>query len=350
MKAIVKAAPGKGVTIKDVPAPKPGPNDVLIRVIAAGICGTDAHIYNWDPWAQGRIKPPLIVGHEFVGEIVEVGSHAGAFTPGEIVSAEGHIACGHCTLCKTGQAHICRDMSIIGVDQDGCFAEFMAMPSSNLWRIPPEVPIEWAAIHDPLGNAFHTVLTAEIPGRTVMVLGCGPIGLMAIAIARASGATRVIATETNALRRGLAKTMGAHLVLDPSKEDVSRAIADATSGLGVDVACEMSGHPDAIRQALRSVRNGGRVQLLGLPTKEVPVDLAKDVIFKGITVYGVIGRLMYETWRQMSECLKAGLIDISPVITHRVGMEDFEKGIAAITSGEAGKVILIMDRERLMRR
>ena len=344
MKAIVKAAPGKGVSILDVPVPKTGPNDVLIRVMAAGICGTDAHIYNWDPWAQGRVKPPFVVGHEFVGEIVEVGTHVSGFSTGEIVSAEGHISCGHCILCKTGQAHICRDMLIIGVDRDGCFAEYIAMPATNLWRIPPEVPIAWAAVHDPLGNAFHTVLTADIPGRTVMVLGCGPIGAMAVAIARASGASKVIATETNPLRRGIAQKMGAHLVLDPSREDVLKAVADATGGLGVDVACEMSGHPDAIRQALRAVRNGGRVQLLGIPTKEVPLDLARDVIFKGITVYGVIGRLMYDTWRQMSECLKAGLIDLDPVITHKVGFDEFEKGIAAITSGEAGKVVLMMDR------
>ena len=217
------------------------------------------------------------------------------------------------------------------------------MPASNLWKIPPEVPIEWAAIHDPLGNAFHTVLTAEIPGRKVMILGCGPIGLMAIAIARASGAAAVIATETNPHRRELARKMGASAVLDPSKEDVSRFVADSTDGLGVDVACVMSGHPDAIRQGLRSVRNGGRVQLLGIPSKEVGIDLARDVIFKGITLYGVIGRKMYDTWHQMSESLKAGLIDLAPVITHRVPFDQFEKGLAAMASGEAGKVILLME-------
>ena len=343
MKAIVKPEPGRGLVIREVPVPKVGPTDVLIRVRAAGICGTDAHIYNWDPWAQGRVKPPLVVGHEFAGEIVEVGSHVTGFAKGEIVSAEGHITCGHCVLCKTGQAHICREMSIIGVDRDGCFAEFIAMPAGNLWRIPSEVPIEYAAIHDPLGNAVHTVLTADIPGRTVLVLGCGPIGLMAIAVARASGAATVIASETNPFRRRLAKTMGAHLALDPASDDVTRLVAQATDGLGVDVVCEMSGHPSALHQAFRSVRNGGRVQLLGIPTAEVPIDFASEIIFKGVTVYGVIGRKMYDTWRQMSELLRAGLVDLAPVITHRVAFEEFEKGIAAITSGEAGKVVLLMD-------
>lgn len=344
MKAIVKAAPGKGVSIAEAPVPKTGPNDVLIRVKAAGICGTDAHIYNWDNWAQGRIKPPVIVGHEFVGEIVEIGSHVQGFQPGEVVSAEGHITCGHCALCRTGQGHVCRETSIIGVDRDGCFAEFVAMPAGNLWRIPPEVPMEWAAIHDPLGNAVHAVLTAEIPGRTVMILGCGPIGLMAIGVAKAAGAARVVATETNPVRRALALEMGADLVLNPAQDDVLKAVLDATGGLGVDVACEMSGHPDAVRQALACVRNGGRVQLLGLSMKEVSIDLARDVIFKGITIYGVIGRRMYDTWHQMTELLKARLLDLSPVITHRVGIDEFEKGISAITSGAAGKVILLMDR------
>jgi threonine 3-dehydrogenase len=262
---------------------------------------------------------------------------------GEIVSAEGHISCGHCVLCKTGQAHICQEVSIIGVDRDGCFAEFIAMPATNLWRIAPSIPIEYAAIHDPLGNAFHTVLTAEIPARKVMILGCGPIGLMAIAIARASGAADVIATETNPLRRELAVKMGARIVIDPSREDVAAIVSQRTDGLGVDVACVMSGHPDAIRQGFRSVRNGGRVQLLGIPSKEITLDLSRDVIFKGITVYGVIGRKMYDTWQQMSEFLKAGLIDLDPVITHRVAFEQFEKGLAAMASGEAGKVILMME-------
>jgi threonine 3-dehydrogenase len=343
LKAILKKSAAKGLSLGEAPVPKIGPNEVLIRVRAAGICGTDAHIYDWNAWAQERIKPPLVVGHEFAGEIVELGSQVRGYAKGETVSAEGHITCGHCVLCKTGQAHICRDVSIIGVDRDGCFAEFIAMPASNLWKIPPEVPIEWAAIHDPLGNAFHTVLTAEIPGRKVMILGAGPIGLMAIGIARASGAARVIATETNPFRRELAMKMGAHQVLDPSKDDVAKAVADATDGLGVDVACVMSGHPDAIRQALRSVRNGGRVQLLGLPSKEVSIDLSNDVIFKGITIYGVIGRRMYDTWQQMSESLRAGLIDLAPVITHRIPFEQFEKGFAAMAQGDTGKVILLME-------
>ena len=343
MKAILKKAAGKGLSMGTVPVPKPGPNEALIRVKAAGICGTDAHIYDWNAWAQSRIKPPLVIGHEFAGEIVEVGEQVSGYAAGDIVSAEGHISCGHCILCKTGQAHICPDVRIIGVDRDGCFADFITMPATNLWRISPKVPMRWAAILDPLGNAFHTVLTADVPSRTVMVLGCGPIGLMAIAIARASGASDVIATETNPFRRELAGKMGAREIIDPSRQDVSKIVSDRTGGLGVDVACVMSGHPDAIRQGFRSVRNGGRVQLLGIPSKEITLDLSRDVIFKGITVYGVIGRKMFETWHQMSAFLEAGLIDLDPVITHQLPLDQFEKGLTAMASGDAGKVILTME-------
>jgi len=344
MKAIVKEHPGKGLSIREIPVPVIGTTEVLIRVKAAGICGTDAHIYDWDHWAEGRIKPPLVLGHEFAGEVIEIGREVRGVTLGQIVSAEGHLACGHCVLCRTGQGHICRDMKIIGVDVDGAFAEFVKMPATNLWPIPPEVPMEVAAIHDPLGNAFHTVLGGPgcIAGQTVLVLGCGPIGCMAVAVARAAGATRVIASEVNPLRRRLATTMGAHSVVDPREEDLASVVGAATEGLGADLVCEMSGHPDAIRQATRLVRNGGRIHLLGLPKDDVALDLSGTVIFKGVTVYGVIGRRMYETWTQMSAFLKAGLIDIRPVITHRFPFGEFESGIEAIKSGQAGKVILLM--------
>jgi threonine 3-dehydrogenase len=342
MKAIVKESPGPGLAIRDVPVPAVGPTDVLIRVKAAGICGTDAHIYEWDHWAQSRLKPPLIIGHEFAGEVVEIGREVRGIAPGQLVSAEGHLNCGHCTLCRNGDAHVCRDMKIIGVDVDGAFAEYVKMPASNIWPIAPEVGVDVGAIHDPLGNAFHTVLASPVAGLSVLVLGAGPIGLMAIAIARAAGAARVIASESNPFRRELAAKMGAHAVVEPG-EGLTRAVAEATDGLGVDVVCEMSGHPEAIRSALRLVRNGGAVRLLGLPKDEVSLDLAKDVIFKGITIYGVLGRKMYGTWMQMSAFLKAGLIDVRPIITHRVPFERFEEGIAAITSGKAGKVILTME-------
>ena len=345
MKAIVKDRPGKGLVIKDVPDPVIGTTEVLIRVKAAGICGTDAHIYDWDHWAEGRITPPLTIGHEFAGEVVEIGREVRGVNLGQIVSAEGHFACGHCALCRTGQGHICREVQIIGVDVDGAFAEFVKVPASNLWPIPPEVPIDVAAIHDPLGNAFHTVLggPGSIAGQTVLVLGCGPIGCMAVTIARAAGATRVLASEVNPVRRRLATTMGAHTVVDPKTGDLAAVVSEATGGLGVDLVCEMSGHPDAIRQATRLARNGGRIHLLGLPKDEVTLDVSGTIIFKGLTIYGVIGRKMYETWTQMSAFLKAGLIDVRPVITHRFPFAKFESGVEAIKSGQAGKVILEMD-------
>ncbi len=342
MKAIVKEAPGPGLAVRDVVVPSIGTTDVLIRVQAAGICGTDAHIWEWNHWAASRLKPPLIIGHEFAGEVVAVGREVRGIAPGQIVSAEGHLNCGHCVLCRNGDAHVCRDMKIIGVDVDGAFAEYIRMPASNIWPIPPEVPIEVAAIHDPLGNAFHTVLATPVAGATVLIQGAGPIGLMAIAIARAAGAARVICSETNPLRRALAAKLGAHVVVEPGA-GLSAAVGDATDGLGVDVVCEMSGHPDAIRSSLELVRNGGHVRLLGLPTDAVSIDLAGTVIFKGITIYGVLGRRMYDTWTQMSAFLKAGLIDVRPIITHRVPFERFEEGIAAIRSGQAGKVILTME-------
>ena len=343
MKAIVKERAGRGLAIREVPVPEIGPTEALIRVKAAGICGTDAHIYEWNHWAEGRIKPPLVIGHEFAGEVVEVGGDVRSVAPGQTVSAEGHLNCGHCFLCRTGQAHVCRDVRIIGVDVAGAFAEYIKMPAANLWPIPPEVSLEVAAIHDPLGNAFHTVLAAPVAGSSVLVLGCGPIGCMAVAVARAAGAARVLASEINPMRRELARRMGAHVVLDPRHEDLAAAVGTATGGLGVDLVCEMSGHPDAIRQAMRLVRNGGRVHLLGLPKEEVPLDISGTLIFKGITVYGVIGRKMYETWTQMTAFLKAGLIDVRPVITHRLPFGDFEAGIEAIRSGQAGKVILLME-------
>jgi threonine 3-dehydrogenase len=343
MKAIVKQSAGRGLVIQDVPEPEIGPTEVLIRVKAAGICGTDAHIYEWDAWAQSRLKLPLVIGHELAGEVVRAGREVKGVAPGQIVSAEGHITCGHCALCRTGQAHVCRDVKIIGVDIDGCFAEFIKMPAANLWPIPHGVPIDVAAIHDPMGNAFHTVLTAPVSGATVLVLGCGPIGCIAVAVARAAGASLVIASEINPLRRKLAEQMGAQIVVDPNSDDLAAAVHEATGGLGADVACEMSGHPDAIRQSMELVRNGGHVQMLGLPKERIPLDIAGALIFKGLTVYGVIGRRMYETWTQMEAFLKAGLIDVRPLITHRVPFDEFESGIEAIQSGRAGKVILLMD-------
>jgi threonine 3-dehydrogenase len=314
---------------------------VLIGVRHAGVCGTDLHIADWDPWASGRVRPPIVLGHEFAGEITALGEGVQAFTPGQLVTAEGHIVCGHCPQCRTGNSHICRNTRIIGVDRDGAFAAYITMPATNVLPLNG-IPTEIGAIMDPVGNAVHAVMTAEVPGSTVFVTGCGPIGCFAVGVARAAGASRVIASDINSKRLALAESMGAHVLIDASKEDVVQRVLAVTGGEGADVVCEMSGVPIALRQALGAVRLGGRVQLLGIPKGEVPVNFANDVIFKGITLYGVIGRKMYETWNQMRRFLSTGAFDPRPVITHRFPLDDIDHALAAIRSGDAGKVILEM--------
>jgi threonine 3-dehydrogenase len=339
MQAVVKDKRAPGLTVTRVPKPVPGPGEVLIAVRHAGVCGTDLHIADWDPWAQGRIKPPVVIGHEFAGEIVLIGAEVTGLSVGQVVTAEGHIVCGHCLQCRTGNGHICKNTRIIGVDRDGAFAEFITMPTSNVLPLQG-IPTEIGAIMDPMGNAFHTVLTAEIPGSTVLVLGCGPIGCFAVGIARAAGAARVIATDINPKRLALATRVGAHVTINAATEDVAQTVTAETGGEGADVVCEMSGVPSALHQAFRAVRLGGRVQLLGIPKGEVPIDFANEIIFKGITVYGVIGRKMYETWHLMRRFLTAGLLDPRPVVTHRFPLARIDDALAAIRSGDAGKVIL----------
>lgn len=339
MQAVVKDKRAPGLTVTTVPKPVAGRGEVLIAVRHAGVCGTDLHIADWDSWAQGRIHPPLVIGHEFAGEIVQVGEGVTGLSVGQIVTAEGHIVCGHCLQCRTGNGHICKNTRIIGVDRDGAFAEFIAMPTSNVLPLQ-SIPTEVGAIMDPMGNAFHTVLTAEIPGSTVLVVGCGPIGCFAVGIARAAGAAHVIASDINPKRLALAARMGAHVTLNAATTDVAQAVNVETGGEGADVVCEMSGVPSALHQAFRTVRMGGHVQLLGIPKGEVPIDFANEIIFKGITVYGVIGRKMYETWHQMRRFLTAGLLDPRPVITHRFPLARIDDALAAIRSGDAGKVIL----------
>ena len=339
MQAIVKQRPAPGLTVTTVPKPSTGPGEVLIRVRHAGVCGTDLHIADWNAWAQGRMRPPIVVGHEFAGEIVTLGAGVTELKVGQLVTAEGHIVCGHCLQCRTGNGHICRNTRIIGVDRDGAFAEFIAMPATNVLALDG-IPTEIGAIMDPMGNASHTVLTAEIPGSTVFVAGCGPIGCFAVGIARAAGASRVIASDVNPKRLALAAKMGAHVTVNAANEDVVAAVLTATGGEGADVVCEMSGVPAAVHQAFAAVRMGGRIQLLGLPTGAVPVDFANEIIFKGLLVYGVIGRKMYETWHQMRRFLSAGLFDPRPVITHRFPLTRIDDALATIRAGDAGKVIL----------
>ncbi len=340
MLAVVKPQAKPGVEIRDVAIPQIGPTDVLVKVKVASICGTDLHIYNWDRWAQSRIHPPLIPGHEFCGEVVAYGNEVTSVKEGDFVSAEMHVACGKCLQCRTGEAHICQFVKIIGVDADGAFAEYVRIPESNIWKLDPAIPQEYASILDPLGNAVHTVLAGEIAGRSVAITGCGPIGLFAIAVARAVGAAQVFAIEVNEHRRRIAKEMKADLVLDPSKDDVRKIVAERTGGAGVDVVLEMAGHPDAIRTAFDIVRRGGRISLLGLTSKPISLNFSEDIIFKGLTIQGINGRRMYQTWYQMTALLKAGKLELHPVITDRMSMTEFSRGMERLTTGEASKILL----------
>jgi threonine 3-dehydrogenase len=337
VKALVKQSAGPGFVLKNVPEPTIRDDEVLIKVHRAGVCGTDVHIYEWDAWAQGRVKPPIVVGHEFAGEVVRAGKLVTDVREGDRVTAEGHIVDGRCLLCRTGNAHVCPHTKIIGVDRDGCFAEYIAMPATNVWHLDDNVSFDIGGIHDPMGNAFHTALTAEIAGATVMVTGCGPIGIFAVGICKAAGASRIIATDVNDKRLALARKMGAHDAVKP--QEAAAIVKRHTDGLGVDVVLEMSGVPSAIHQAFELVRVGGRVQMLGIPAKPMEVNFATEVIFKGITIYGVVGRRMYDTWHQMTRFLRSGMFDPTPVITHRFPLEGFDEAISAIKSGEAGKVI-----------
>ena len=337
VKALVKESAGSGFALRDVPEPKIRENEVLIRVRRAGVCGTDVHIYEWDAWARGRCSPPFIVGHEFAGDVVQVGALVTDVREGDRVTAEGHIVDGRCLLCRTGNAHVCPYTKIIGVDRDGCFAEYIAMPATNVWHLDDNISFDIGGIHDPMGNAFHTALSADIPGATVLVTGCGPIGLFAIGICKAAGASRIIASDINETRLALASRMAAHDVVHPN--EAATVVKRHTDGLGVDVVLEMSGVPSAIHQAFALVRVGGHVQMLGIPSKPMEVDFATEVIFKGITVYGVVGRRMYQTWHQMTRFLQSCNFDPTPVITHRFPLDAADEAIRAIKSGEAGKVI-----------
>ena len=340
MMAVVKPTAAPGAEIREVPIPSFGRTDVLVKVKAASICGTDLHIYEWDRWAQNRIHPPLIPGHEFCGEVAAFGDEVTSVKEGDFVSAEMHVACGKCQQCRTGEAHICQHVKIIGVDTDGAFAEFVVIPESNIWKLDPAIPQEYASILDPLGNAVHTVLAGEIAAKTVAITGCGPIGLFAIAVARAVGATTVFAIEVNEHRRRVAQQMKADYVLDPSLQDVKSILREKTGGLGADVVLEMAGHPDAIRLAFDIVRSGGRISLLGLTSKPISLNFSEDIIFKGITVQGINGRRMYQTWFQMTALLKAGRLDLHPVITDRLPLKDFSKAMERLKTGEASKIIV----------
>ncbi len=340
MQAIVKVGPQSGAELRTVPVPEIGAADVLVRVRAASICGTDLHIYKWDPWAARRIHPPLVFGHEFCGVVEKVGAEVAVVREGDFVSAEMHVACGRCYQCQIGQRHICQHVRIIGIDADGCFAEFVKIPESNIWKIDPAIPVDYAAILDPLGNAVHTVLAGEIAGLSVAVTGCGPIGLFSVAVAKASGAAPIFAVEPHAYRRELAQRVGATLTVNPRDTDPVETVLAETGGVGTDVVLEMSGNPRGIRQAFGMLRRGGRISLLGIPSRPMELDLANDVIFKGALVQGINGRRVFETWYKMQALLKSSALDLAPLITDRMPLADFERGMELLLSGNASKVLL----------
>ena len=340
MRALVKEAPGPGMVLKEHAEPTIGPTDVLIRVRKAGICGTDGHIWHWDKWSQSRIKPPLIIGHEFVGTVAEVGNAVRAVRIGDRVSAEGHISCGICLLCRTGQAYICEHVQIIGVDRDGCFADYIAMPEHNVWKLDPAVPDEWAAVFDPLGNAVHTVMAAGVSTKSVVITGVGSIGLMAIPVARAAGAAKVIAVDINPAKLELARRLGADRTYDAREEGLRERILEETGGDGADVLLEMSGSGAAINQGLTFLRNGGRAALLGLPSDNVSLNLAESIIFKGLTVLGINGRKMFETWYQTQALVVSGRVDLAPIITHVLPLERFDECFHLLQDGKAAKIVM----------
>ncbi len=340
MTAIQKPGPVAGSKVIRAPVPALGPRDVLIKVRAASICGTDLHIHDWDPWAQRRIRPPLIFGHEFCGDVVEIGPAVTEVETGTFVSVEGHIADGTCYQCKTGNAHICENVAIVGVDRPGCFAEFIAVPETNCYPMDPGIPPEVAAIQDPFGNAVHTTLSGEITGLSVAVVGSGPIGCCAVAVAKAAGARVVFATDVRPFRLDLARKMGADRVIDVSREDAVAVVKAETGGQGADVVLEMSGHPDAVRQGFKMLRPGGRVSLLGIPAQSVSLDLAEDVIFKGAIVHGINGRLMWKTWYQAQALLKSKKVDLTPLVTHTLPLTQIEQGMELLKGGQAAKIIL----------
>lgn len=338
MKALTKKLGERGLWLEDVPEPSLGINDVRIRVLMTGICGTDVHIYEWDDWARATIPFPMVIGHEFVGEVVEAGANVNDFHPGDIVSGEGHVVCGRCRNCLAGRRHLCAHTQGVGVNRPGAFAEFVVLPMTNIWRHAPTVPLEVAAIFDPFGNAVHTALSFPVLGEDVLVTGAGPIGIMAAAVARHAGARHVVITDLNAYRLQLATKLGVTMALDPTKKQLRDVQKELNMHEGFDVGLEMSGNAEAFRGMLANMSHGGKIAMLGIPTGEIAIDW-KKVVFNMLTIKGIYGREMYETWYMMTVMLESGL-DIAPVITHRFNWRDYEEGFKTMISGQSGKVIL----------
>ena len=338
MKALVKKRAERGLWLEDVREPQVSFNDVKIRVLSTGICGTDLHIYEWDEWASSTIPVPLIIGHEFVGEIVEVGSNVEDFRPGDIVSGEGHVVCGRCRNCLAGRRHLCAHTMGVGVNRDGAFAEYIVLPMSNIWRHSAKVDLETATIFDPFGNAVHTALSFPVLGEDVLITGAGPIGIMAAAVVRHAGARHIVITDVNPKRLKLAEKMGVTLAVNSSETPLAEIQKKLGMHEGFDVGLEMTGNANAIREMLANMSHGAKIAMLGLPSHEMAIDW-KQIIFNMLTIKGIYGREMYETWYKMTVMVESGL-DVRPVITHRLAWHEYEKGFAAMKSGDAGKVIL----------
>ena len=338
MKALVKSRSERGLWLEDVPEPEIGINDVKIRVLLTGICGTDLHIYQWDEWAKSTIPVPLVIGHEFVGEVAAVGSNVADYRVGELVSGEGHVTCGRCRNCLAGRRHLCAHTKGVGVNRPGCFAEYIVLPMSNIWRHNPKINPEIAAIFDPFGNAVHTALSFPVLGEDVLITGAGPIGLMAAPVVRHAGARHVVISDLNPYRLALAEKMGVTMAVDPRKTPLQEVQKKLGMQEGFDVGLEMSGSPAAFREMLANMSHGAKIAMLGIPATEMSIDW-HSVIFNMLTIKGIYGREMYETWYKMTVMLESGL-DISPVITHRLSWRDYEQGFAAMETGNAAKVIL----------
>ncbi|WP_269518714.1 L-threonine 3-dehydrogenase [Alteromonas sp. BMJM2] len=338
MKSLVKAKAERGIWLEDSPKPEVGHNDLLIKIRKTAICGTDMHIYNWDEWSQNTIPVPMVVGHEYVGEVVGMGQEVKGFEIGDRVSGEGHITCGHCRNCRAGRRHLCRNTEGVGVNRPGAFAEFLVIPAFNAFKIPHNISDELASIFDPFGNAVHTALSFDLVGEDVLITGAGPIGIMAAAVAKHVGARHVVITDINPYRLALAEKMGATRAVNVSKEDLKDVMNDLGMTEGFDVGLEMSGVPVALRDMLNKMNHGGKVAMLGIPPSDVAIDW-NQVIFKGLVIKGIYGREMFETWYKMASLLQSGL-DLTPIITHTYSVDDFQKGFDTMGSGQSGKVIL----------
>ena len=342
MKAIIKPEQAPGLALAEVPVPKIGPNEALIKVRATSICGTDLHIYKWDEWARKRLRPPLVVGHEFCGHVVSVGRDVKEVKEGDFVSAESHIICGQCAQCRTGNGHICQNTRIIGVDRDGCWAEYIAMPAYNLWPNAPDMAPEIACMLENFGNAVHTAFASDLTAKKVLITGCGPVGLMTVAVAKAAGARSIYATDISPYRLRLAIDLGATHALNVAEVDVVETIRQDTGGQGVDVLLEMSGAQPAIAQGFEALRDGGEAALLGLAPGTIGFDINSAIIFKGATVRGIVGRELWGTWYRMSGLLKAGLVDLQPLVTHRFTLDQWEDAIQVMNGGASGKVVMFV--------